>query len=181
MASLLGDSIYLTMPGASPPIPGLLIDGWPQGGGYVRGEGGFIESNEDSINGVSQVEGGTGLEKYFWQIACHLTAADARRLGALIKWQDRTYKGLNNDGTPKARGDGRLILRDGVEMVDSEPSPHSRTLWQSYTEDWNASYVYGFAEFYVLLSIPPEHKKHLGQDTATGEDIKLVTFTLKEV
>lgn len=182
MGSILGDFIELSIPPAvGETIPALRIEEFEGSNGYVRPELGFITAGEPTNNGVTPVEGSASLEKYNWQIACHLSAGQARILGAMMRWQDRTYKGLNNDGTPKAQGDGRLIVRDGLEMVDSERAPHSRTLWESYQETWDSNYVYGFADFYVFLLLPPEHKRHLGVNNGTGEDTKLITFVLQEV
>jgi len=178
--SQLGDTLIIKVPAGGPNIPPVIITDWPQGGGYIRSEGGYVELEGRSDWGTPQVSGPATLEKHDWAIACHLPISDARRLGAMAKWQDRTYKGLNNDGTPKARGDGRLILEDWIEMVDSEPTPHSRTLLESHSEEWNSSYVYGFAQFSVLLLLPKEHRKQEGT-TADGTDLKLITFTMEEL
>lgn len=125
-----------------------------------------------SNGGVSQIVAPAYEPKFIWTVAAMLTQAEARQLGALAGWQDRAYK---------ANQDGALRLIDEIEFLDSEPSPHSRTLLSTLTESWNASYVYGYGVFPVLAQLPQDWRELIGRWTGSGEEARVVTFTLLEI
>lgn len=158
---------------ASLPIPSLLFDLWtPDAGVPVRGEIGYAEVAGRSNNGISQISGVAYDPTFIWPVAAMLTQAQARQLGALARWQDREYK---------ARRDGALRLIDEIDFLDSEPSPHSRSLLSAISESWNAAYVYGYGVFPVKLKLPQDWRQMIGRWVDSGEEARLVTFTLIEL
>lgn len=158
---------------ASLPIPSLVLDRWtPDAGVPVRGEIGYAEVAGRSNNGISQISGVAYDPTFIWPVAAMLTQAQARQLGALARWQDREYK---------ARRDGALRLVDEIDFLDSEPSPHSRTLLSSLQESWNSNFVYGYGVFPVKLQLGQDWRQLIGRWVDSGEEARLVTFTLIEL
>lgn len=158
---------------AALPIPSLAFNRWsPDAGAPVRGEIGYASLAQRSTNGLPQIVGPAYGEKFLWPVAAMLTLSQARQLGALAKWQSREYK---------ASRDGALRLIDEVDYVDSEPTPHSRTLLSSIPESWNSGYVYGYPVCPVLLQLPQDWKQFLGKWNSSGVEARLATFTLIEL
>lgn len=157
---------------ATTPIPSLAIDRFPPDAGIpIRGELGYAALSGRSTNGIPQIIGVTHTPKYLWTITAMLTDAQSRQLGALAKWQDATYK---------SGSDGKLRLIDEITYLDSEASPHSRTLLSSLQESWNSGYVYGFGVFDVLIQLPQDWKTAIGV-WGDGSEARSVTFSLVEL
>lgn len=159
---------------ATTPIPALsFADCWTRDAGFPqRGEVGYAEVIGRSTNGIPQIAGVAYKPTYLWTVVALLTQAQARQLGALAKWQDAAYK---------ANTDGALRLIDQMEFIDSEPSPHSRTLLTPIVETFNAAYVYGYGVFPVKLQLPQDWRSLIGRWVDTGLEARQVTFTLLEV
>lgn len=158
---------------ATLPIPSLVLNRWSADtGAPVRGEIGYASLAGRSNNGIPQIIGPSYGEKFIWPVAAMLTLSQARQLGALAKWQSRTYK---------ASQDGALRLIDEIDYLDSEPSPHSRSLLSAITESWNSGYVYGYGVFDALIQLPQDWKQFLGKWNASGDQARLAAFTLIEL
>ena len=154
------------------PIPSLVLFRQPTDAPLaLRSELGYAEVTGRSNYGTPQVSGPNYDPTYQWAVAAMLTEAEARQLGALAKWRDRQYKSNAN---------GRLRLIDQVEYLDSEASPHSRTLLATLTETWNAGYSYGYGVFDVKIQLPPDWRSQAGL-WASGSQARLCTFSLIEV
>lgn len=160
---------------ATTPIPSLLFDRWTrESGPPVRGviAEQRVAISDRSLNGIAQITGPAYNPKFIWPVAAMMTQAQARQLGAKAGWQDREFKAKRN---------GALRLIDEIEYLDSEPTPHSRTLLSAISEGWNSSYQYGYGVFDVLIVLPQDSRQLIGRWNDSGEEARLVTFTLLEV
>ena len=131
----------------------------------------FVSLSGRSAAGTPQIGGPSYNPTFIWPITCLLTESEARQLGALALWQNREYQAGN---------DGALRLIDETEYLDSEPSPHSRTLLTTLTESWNASYEYGYGVFKVKLALPQDWRSQVGV-WSDGSGARLLTFVIEEV
>lgn len=168
---------------ATTPIPSInFIDCWtPDGGFPTRGEIGYATLADRSNWGTAQITGPAYGVRYIWPVAAMLTQAQARQLGALAKWQSLGYQGLTNAEAPTTRVARPLRLVDEIEYLDSEPTPHSRTLLSSIQESWNSDYVYGYGVFEVFVQLPQDWRQLVGRWQHSGDQARLVTFTLVEI
>lgn len=159
---------------AAAPIPSIvLVDCWTEeNGAPMRSRLADVEVTGRSSYGTPQIGGPSYGPIYSWPVVAMVTKAQARQIGALVGWQNQEYL---------AERDGALRLIDEVEELDSEPSPHSRTLLSAIAEDWSGSYVYGYGVFKVKIQLPPEWRQFLGRWTDSGEEARLVSFRLEEV
>lgn len=155
---------------ATTPIPAIVLGEWPADTPPTRQEFNYAVLQGRSSYGTPQVDGPAYGITYAWTVAAWLTMPEMLQLGALAKWQDRTYK------TP---ADGKLRLIDEVRELDPEPSPHSRTLLSPLAPDWNAAYQYGFGVFNVKIVLPNDWDAYVG--AANGVQRRIATFTLEEV
>ena len=137
----------------------------------LRSELGFAELAGRSNWGTAAIAGPAHTPKYTWAVAALVTLDEALQLGALAKWQDAAYK---------AKADGALRLIDETELLDPEPNPHSRVLLSVLTPTWASGYRYGYGIFPVLVQLPSDWKTQVGR-WSTGDDARLVTFSLLEI
>ena len=137
----------------------------------VRSELGYAEVTGRSLWGTAVISGPAYSPTYSWAVAAMVTLDQALQIGALAKWQDAAYKNQQ---------DGALRLIDETEFLDPEPNPHSRVLLQILTPAWASGYRFGYGIFPVKLQIPEDWKAQVGR-WSTGEDARLITFSLIEV
>lgn len=146
----------------------------------LRSELGYAELSSRSNRGSAQITGPAYPITYVWAVAAMVTKTEARRIGKLAKWQDWGYKGITNAGVPATRVERPLRLIDETEELDGEPSPHSRTLLSILPDPDAEGWVYGFGIFNVKLQLPQDWRQQVGR-WSTGEDARLVTFSLLEI
>jgi len=153
-------------------LPAVTLNRSPAGSPLaLRSELGYAELSGRSNRGTAQIAGPAYPITYAWAVASLVTLDEAMQLGALAKWQDARYK---------ARQDGALRLIDETELLDPEPNPHSRTLLSILTPSWAPTYRTGYGIFAAKLQLPADWKTQVGR-WATGEEARLVTFSLLEI
>jgi hypothetical protein len=114
-----------------------------------RSEIGMLLPADRSNAGTLAVNAPTHAIKYQWEFNAVLSEADSLVLGALIAWQ-------------KANPATGLRLIDEVEYLDPVPV-QSRTLLATLNPTWNATYVYGYGVFSVVLIIGEGWRARFGR------------------
>ena len=143
--------ITIRIPGASPPIPEVVIRYFPgQDDDYSVSAQGLATVDEFSAVGTPIVTGEIS-DRYIYAVTCYQLQEDALRLAAIARWSSDTYKAGN---------DGHLEMDFEVQYVDPEPSPHSRTLISALTTSY--SYEYGFPRLDVVLTLGDDYRKRAG-------------------
>ena len=76
--------------------------------------------------------------------------------------------------------DSGLRLIDEIDHVDSEPTPHSRTLLTPISESWNSNYTYGYGVFDAILQLSQDWRQLTGV-WSDGEGARTLTFSILEL
>ena len=160
--------ITIRIPGASPPIPEVILPNFLKDENYEISAEGLAEIAERSQYGTATITGPLG-DWYSFTITSILLEEDALRLGALARW---------SSAEGKAKRDGALELDFELEYADPEPPGHGRTFVSTLTTSYG--YEYGYPRFKVLLSIPPNYRKRLGRGP-NGSCYSQVSFIATEV
>lgn len=161
--------ITIRIPGASPPIPEVVINCFPEGEDHYSIEPqGLAEVAERSVEGTPVITAPLGDWNNLTVLA-KIPEEDALRLGAIARWSSREYK---------ARRDGHLEMDFELEYVDPEPSPHSRALISTLTTPYG--YEYGYPRYEVNLILPTDYRRRDGNNGA-GTIYNLVQFAVTEV
>lgn len=101
-------------------------------------------------------------------ITAFVTEADLLLFEGLFKWQQLQLKA-------KVGAGARLEWVDEVNILNPEPSPHSRTLLQTFTDD--DGWEYGYGVYDVLITLPRGHREIVS--TLSGR-YYLISFGVEE-
>ena len=143
--------ITIRIPGASPPIPEVVIRYFPgQDDDYTISTHGLAAVEEFSAIGTPIVTGEIS-DRYIYAVTCYQLQEDALRLAAIARWSSDTYKAGN---------DGHLEMDFELQYIDPEPSPHSRALVNTLTTPYG--YEYGFPRLNVVLTLGQDYRKKIG-------------------
>lgn len=159
--------------GATPALPSIALE-YFGGEGYSRGELQSLQVGDFSPASVPTLTGQTAvLYRFIWSLTVDLIESELLKLGALIRWQDRTYAAGN---------DGHLLLEDEVEYLDPEATPHSKNLITPIAWGEAVNHEYGFGRFKVKLQQSEDFRKQQGVLTdGSGTLLKLATLQAIEL
>ena len=102
-----------------------------------------------SSYGTLAVDGSAFAPRYGWELSAVVTEDEALILESLLQWQ-------------KVNPTSGLRLIDEVEYLAPAPT-QSRTLLATLNPSWNASYVYGYGVFQVILTMGDDWKERFGR------------------
>lgn len=159
--------ITVRIPGASPPIPDVVIQYFLGDDDYALSLEGLVSVSGRSTAGTPAITGPL-VESSLIRVAGALPEEDALRLGALVQWSNTEYK---------AKRDGHLELDFEIEYADPQPSPYPKALVATLTTPYG--YEYGFPRYNVLLTLPENYRKRLG--CMGGVPYSVVRFIATEV
>ncbi len=162
------DQITIRIPGASPPVPEVVIDCFPSGERlYQESALGRAEIAGFSAVGTPIINSSL-VDRFAMTVLAIMPELDALRLGAIAKWSSTEYG---------AGRDGALELDFELEYIDPSPTGHGITLIQTLTTSYG--YEYGFPRYRVGLTLPSDYRRRYG--VASDGINSLVQFSVLEV
>ena len=162
--------VTLRIPGLSPVIDELVISHFPVDA-YTMSLSGLVTVDGFSAYGTPVISGPL-TDRYLITLACYLSTEEALQLDAIVRWSSDEFKAGN---------DGHLEMDFELEYLHPEPHPHSRTLIEAITPAWGAGYRYGYGTLDVVIALPEDHRRTMGQAVSDKTPYSLYQFSAVEV